>query len=278
MSQQYIDLVNRIIDTGKWVKNERTGARCLTVIDANLEYDCREGQIALLTTKKAYWRKAVAEMLGYWRGYDNVAEFQALGTDTWDANANAPIWKSSRFCRRPGDMGRVYGVQGRNWGHNVDQLKKVYEDLRKGLDDRGEIITYWNPGELNQGCLRPCLYQHIFSVLDGTLYLTSYQRSADVPLGLGFNMIQVCWLLMVMAKITGLKPGIAYHKIVNAHIYENQMLPLRQQLSRKPFDPPSLIINPKIETLEDMDTWVTVDDFQVINYQHHPAIAFEFSV
>jgi thymidylate synthase len=129
------------------------------------------------------------------------------------------------------------------------------------------------------GCLRPCMYSHHFSLLDGMLYLNSTQRSCDVPLGLNFNMVQVYFLLAIMAQITGLKAGKAYHKIVNAHIYEDQLdLMQNTQLKREPFDSPQLIINPDIKTLEDLETWVTVDDFEVQGYQCHEPIAYPFSV
>ena len=180
-------------------------------------------------------------------------------------------------------MGRVYGVQGRSWlkpdGKHLDQLRKIVDNLSKGLDDRSEILSFYNPGEFELGCLRPCMHTHTFSLLGDTLYLTSYQRSCDVPLGLNFNQIQVFAFLALMAQITGHKAGKAYHKIVNAHIYEDQIKLMRDvQLVRKPFPPPSLHINPDIKTLEDIETWVTLDDFSVEGYQHHDPIVYPFSV
>ena len=129
------------------------------------------------------------------------------------------------------------------------------------------------------GCLRPCMYSHHFSLLNDTLYLNSTQRSCDVPLGLNFNMIQVYVFLALMAQITGNKAGQAYHKIVNAHIYEDQLDLMRNiQLKRNPLPTPKLIINPDIKSLKDLETWVTLDDFQVEGYQHHDAITYPFSV
>ena len=180
-------------------------------------------------------------------------------------------------------MGRVYGVQGRAWakpdGGFVDQLKKIVDNLKQGIDDRGEIMSFYNPGEFHMGCLRPCMHTHNFSLLGDTLYLTSYQRSCDVPLGLNFNQVQVFFFLAIIAQITGHKPGVAYHKIVNAHIYEDQLELMRDvQLKREPFASPKLIINPDIKSLEDLETWVTMDDFKIEGYQHHDAIAYPFSV
>lgn len=282
--QQYLALCQRIVDEGVWIENQRTGKRCLTVINADLSYDVGNNQFPIITTRKSYWKAAVAELLGYLRGYDNAADFRALGTKSWDANANDnEAWLNNPVRKGEDDMGRVYGVQGRRWqtpdGSTLDQLAKIVHNLQQGLDDRGEILTFYNPGEFHLGCLRPCMHTHNFSLLGDTLYLTSYQRSCDVPLGLNFNQIQVFTLLALMAQITGHKPGMAYHKIVNAHIYEDQLQLMRDvQLKRKPFAPPQLNINPDIKSLKDLETWVTLDDFDVVGYQHHDPIAYPFSV
>ncbi|MDP4535851.1 thymidylate synthase [Alkalimonas collagenimarina] len=282
--KQYLALCQRIIEQGHWVENKRTGKRCLTVINADLEYQVAANEFPLITTRKSYWKSAIAELLGYIRGYSNAADFRALGTKTWDANANDNTdWLASPHRKGPDDMGRVYGVQGRAWskpdGGVLDQLQKVVDDLQQGIDDRGEIISFYNPGEFHMGCLRPCMHTHNFSLLGDTLYLTSYQRSCDVPLGLNFNQVQVFTFLALMAQITGHKAGVAYHKIVNAHIYEDQLELMRDvQLKRSPFPSPKLLINPEIKSLKDLETWVTMDDFTVEGYQHHEAIQYPFSV
>ncbi len=282
--KQYLDLCNRIIDQGHWIENKRTGKRCLTVINADLNYDVGNNKFPLITTRKSYWKSAIAEILGYIRGYDNAADFRALGTKTWDANANEnEQWLNNPFRKGPDDMGRVYGIQGRSWakpdGGHLDQLRKLVDNLSKGIDDRGEILSFYNPGEFHMGCLRPCMHTHTFSLLDDTLYLTSYQRSCDVPLGLNFNQVQVFTLLALIAQITGNKAGMAYHKIINAHIYEDQFELMRDvQVKREPFASPQLIINPDIKSLEDLETWVTMDDFEVVGYESHEAIKYPFSV
>lgn len=282
--KDYLNLCQRIIDEGTWIENERTGKRCLTVINADLTYDVANNQFPLITTRRSYWKAAIAEILGYIRGYDNAADFRSLGTKTWDANANENMtWLNNPHRKGPDDMGRVYGVQGRRWqtpdGSCLDQLKKIVDDLSKGIDDRGEILTFYNPGEFDMGCLRPCMHTHTFSLLNDTLYLTSYQRSCDVPLGLNFNQVQVFTLLALMAQITGHKAGMAYHKIVNAHIYEDQLPLMRDvQLKRTPFPLPQLAINPDIKTLGDLETWVTLDDFEVTGYQCYEPIHYPFSV
>lgn len=282
--KQYLDLCRRIVEEGEWVENKRTGKRCLTVINAELNYDVAGNKFPLITTRKSFWKAAIAELLGYLKGYDNAADFRAIGCNTWNANANEnEAWLNNPHRKGEDDMGRVYGVQGRAWakpdGGFVDQLKKLVDDLSNGIDDRGEILSFYNPGEFHMGCLRPCMHTHTFSLLGDTLYLTSYQRSCDVPLGLNFNQIQVFVLLALVAQITGNKPGKAYHKIVNAHIYEDQLELMRDvQLKREPFESPKLHINPKIKSLEDIETWVTLDDFTVEGYECHEAIKYPFSV
>ena len=282
--KQYLQLCQRIIDDGTWIENERTGKRCLTVINADLEYDVGNNQFPMITTRKSFYKSAIAEFLGYIRGYDNAADFRALGTKTWDANANLnEVWLNSAHRKGEDDMGRVYGVQGRSWmkpdGSTLDQLKKIVDNLKNGIDDRAEILTFYNPGEFELGCLRPCMHTHTFSLLGDTLHLTSYQRSCDVPLGLNFNQVQVFAFLALIAQITGKKAGKAYHKIVNAHIYEDQLELMKDvQLKREPFESPQLKINPKITSLEDLETWVTMDDFEVVGYQCHDPIKYPFSV
>ena len=281
--KQYLELCKRIVDDGVWLLNERTGKKCLTVIGAMNEYNVGENQFPLITTRKSYWKPAIAEMLGYLRGYDNASQFRMIGCKTWDANANkTKAWLENPNRKGVDDLGRIYGVQCRNWakpdGGHVDQLRKVVDHLSKGIDDRGEILTFYNPGEFHLGCLRPCMHTHTFSLLGDNLYLCSEQRSCDVPLGLNFNQVQCFFLLALIAQITNKKPKIAYHHITNAHIYEDQFELMKNvQLKREPYKLPKLIINPDIKTLEDIETWVSIDDFDVIDYQYHPAIKYPFS-
>lgn len=281
---QYLTLCQRIVDEGVWVNNERTGKKCLTVINHDLTYDVGSGAFPLVTTRKSFWKSAIAEIIGYLRGYDNAADFRSLGTKTWDANANQNSdWLANPNRKGEDDCGFIYGKVARNFpkpdGGNIDLLAQIVEDLKAGKDNRGEILTFYHPGAFHMGCLRPCMYSHHFSILGDTLFLNSTQRSCDVPLGLNFNMVQVYVLLAIMAQITGLKPGKAYHKIVNCHIYEDQLALMRDvQLKRTPFPSPKLFINPEIKTLEDIETWVTMDDFALQDYEYHPAIQYPFSV
>lgn len=282
--KQYLDLCRRILAEGEWVYNDRTGKKCLTVINADLEYDVASGQFPLVTTRKSFYKAAIAEMIGYLRGYTSAADFRKLGTNTWNANANENAdWLSNPHRKGEDDCGFIYGAVAKAFpkpdGGSVDLIRKVYEDLRAGKDDRGEIITFYHPGVFHMGCLRPCMHTHNFSLVGDTLYLNSFQRSCDVPLGLNFNQVQVYFLLAIMAQITGKKAGKAFHKLVNAHIYEDQVDLMRDvQLQREPYPSPKLIINPDIKTLEDLETWVTMDDFEVEGYRYHPKIEYPFSV
>lgn len=292
--KQYNEIMNRIINEGEWIENERTGKRCKTIINADMQYDF----CPLVTTRKSYWKSAVAEFVGYLRGYTSAADFRALGTKTWDANANEnKAWLNNPYRRGEDDMGRVYGAQGRAWRTPyyyeskgagaqkfyfndcyIDQLQNVYDDLKAGIDNRGEIISFYNPGEFHMGCLRPCVHTHTFSLVNGTLHLTSYQRSNDWPLGCNFNMVQLHFFLKLMAQITGNKAGTVYHKTVNAHIYEDQYELAKEEAARVPFDPPVMKISNDIKTLEDVETKFTLDHVTVEGYNYHPAIKYPFSV
>lgn len=282
--KEYLNLCNRILKKGKWIKNKRTGIKCLTVINAEFTYNVQDNHFPLLTTRKIFYKTAIAELLGYLRGYSSAAQFRKIGCKTWDNNANKNIeWLNNPNRKGKDDIGRIYGVQGRSWikpnGTCVDQLKKVIRNLSMGIDDRAEIITFYNPGEIEMGCLRPCMHTHTFSLLNKKLYLTSYQRSCDVPIGLNFNQIQCFVLNALIAKITGNKPGKVYHKIINAHIYENQISIMKNiQLKRIPFPRPKLKINPNIKTLKDIETWVTKNDFHAINYKHHGILKYPFNI
>lgn len=249
-----------------------------------MTYDVGNNKFPLDTTRKSFWKPAIAELLGYLRGYDNAAQFRKLGCKTWDANANLNAdWLKNPNRKGEDDMGFVYGAVARNYpkpdGGKIDLLEDVVDKLSKGIDDRGLLLTFLHPGSFHLGCLRPCLHSHMFSILGNDLYLTSTQRSNDWALGGNFNSIQVFTLLKLMGQVTGLTPKLAYHKIVNSHIYEDQVDLMRDvQLKRKPFPMPELHINPDIKTLKDIETWVTTDDFEVKNYQHHAPIKYPFSV
>lgn len=285
---QYLSGLEYIYTKGTNLHNARTGTTCRTVINVDMVYDARTNKAPILTTRKAPPKLAIAELLGYVRGVTSAAQMRELGAKSWDANANQnKAWLANPNRSGEDDLGLVYGAVARNWPvqdapvtsdcSTIDLFRKVYENLRKGVDDRGEIITFWNPGMFHLGCLRPCMYEHQFSLLGDDLYLNSTQRSSDWPLGTVANMLQ-CWLLLrLMAQITGKNPKFAYHKNVNSHIYGDQLPLVLEQLSREVLEEPTVDINPDIKTLEDLEN-ATLADF-TINYEHfHPAIQYPFSV
>lgn len=307
--EEYVRQCTNILTYGKWKLNERTGKNCLFYLGDMGKYDLSTGKFPLLTTKLIYTKQMVAELLGFIRGYDNAKQFRDLGCNFWNENANkSKHWLENSNRKGEDDLGRIYGVQARKWqssikknsnfvhtlneNHNVifndpfnenvtyvesiDQLKNVIEKLSKGIDDRRLIVTHWNPGELDKMALAPCHMFYQFGIRDGYLDLCMYQRSADYPLGVPMNIASYALLLRLIAQITGLKAGIFTHFLWNMHIYEDQVELLKEQLTREPFEAPELWINPEIKSLKDLETWVTPNDFRVINYNHHPAIKYLF--
>lgn len=289
--QQYLNGLRHIFENGQDLENARTGEICRTVVNIDMTYDATTNKAPILTTRKIVNPYLpIAELLGYIRGVTSAAQMRELGTKSWDANANEnKAWLANPNRKGTDDIGLIYGGVAKNWpvgiyeagdlpGGNLDLFRKVYNNLKKGVDDRGEIITFWNPGMFHLGCLRPCLYEHQFSLLGDDLYLNSTQRSNDWPLGCTANMVQVWLLLRLMAQITGKNPKFAYHRSVNSHIYGNQLDQVPTQLERTMLAEPTIDINPDIKTLEDLETWVTVNDFIITYPEFHPAIKYPFAV
>ncbi len=250
---EYMKLSQKILDEGVWVENKRTGTRCLTIIGHTFQYNVGKGEVPLLSTKQSFPVSAVAEILGYLRGYTNAQQFADIGSPTWFANANDnQAWLNNLHRKGENDMGKVYGAIGRDFG-GIDLLEKVYKNLDRGIDDRGETLTFWKPDDFDKGCLRPCMRTHTFSILGDTLHLTSESRSVDHCLGSNFNSIQCYFLLALMAKVTGLKAGIATHHMINVHIYEDHLKGLKEQMSRPIIElNPSLKIKPWVCGLDDV--------------------------
>ncbi len=281
--KEYLDLcVKALAGT---TKTNRTGVNAIGYFGDMVHYDLRDGFPAV-TTKELFYKPAFAEMLGFLRGYDNASDFRELGCNNWNANANEnKQWLNNINRKDEDDLGRIYGVQARQWQTSdnglapIDQLRAVYNDLRRGIDNRREIVTHWNPGETKMMALPPCHMFYQFNINGEHLNMSMYQRSCDLPLGVPFNIAGYAWLLSVMAQITGHKLGVFTHMMGDVHIYENQINLMRDvQLKRTPLILPTLWINPDIKTLEDLETWVTVDDFTLIDYKHHDAIKYPFSV
>ncbi len=284
--KQYLDMCRKALN-GQW-KNNRTGIPTIGYIGDFCKYDMADG-FPVVTTKKFWFRSCIAEFLGFLRGYDNAADFRKLGTKVWDANANRnETWLANPNRKGEDDMGRVYGVQARDWAMEIsdevgpiffDQLKSVIDDLSKGIDNRREIITHWNPGEMDRMSLPPCHLLYQFGIQGDRLCLSMYQRSCDLPLGVPFDIVGYAWLLHVVARITGLKPGVFNHYLHDIHIYENQVDQMQNiQLLREPRPLPRLEMNPDIRTLEDLETWVTVKDFNLKVYNPYGEIKYPFAV
>lgn len=281
----YIDIGKRILNEGIWLSNARTKEKTLTIVGASFEYDLSNGSVPVVTTKKLFWKSAIAEMLGYIRGYHSAAQFRSLGCNTWNANANEnQAWLNNSYRKGKDDMGLCYGVIGRAFpgienDDSFDQYKKIVTDLSQGIDDRREIMTFHHPNLIHRACLPACLHTHHFNLLGDDLYLESYQRSSDYALGQPFNHFQVAFLLLITAQITGKNAKKMRHHLSNIHLYENQVEIFKnQQVNREPFLLPILKINPEIKTLRDLETWVTINDFELHNYKHHPAIKYPFTV
>lgn len=302
--QQYLSLCREALECGM-MKENRTDNRALGYQGDMRKYDLSLGFPAV-TTKELKFPTVVAEMLGFLRGYNSAAQFREIGCNVWNANANEnKQWLANPNRRGSDDLGRIYGVQARDWQHielnmeaqdmllgkggsnpsakikirQHDQLLIVLEDLCKGVDNRREIVIHWNPGELQKMALPPCHLLYQFGIQGDTLNMCMYQRSCDLPLGIPFNIAGYAWLLSVIARIAKLKVGVFTHFMWDIHIYENQIELMKEvQLERSPYPLPKLWINPKIKTLKDLETWVTPDDFVLEEYQHHPHIAYPFSV
>lgn len=285
--RQYLYHLENIYQNGKDIYNERTGITCRTH-DGTIvmHYDVGAGKFPGMTTLTMGVNTALGEFLGYLKGVTDASEMEALGTKSWYANANETKgWLANPNRKGENDMGLVYGHWLHNWPSStkgsVNQLRKVYENLKKGVDDRGEILLMHNPGEIDQGCLRACMFMHVFSLVDGVLNLTSVQRSSDFPIGTRSNMKQCYFFLQLMAQITGHKPGKVTHVNTNCHIYSNQFETYenehrdREIIEETKF---TLEISDEIQTLDDVIDKMTLDHITYkVEGDRHPAIKYPFA-
>ena len=278
--KQYLELCKQVLDKGIRKPN-RTGVDTIGIQGAMMKFDLRDGFPAV-TTKKLAWKPCFAEMLGFLRGYDNAADFRALGCKVWDANANEnEQWLANPYRKGKDDLGRIYGVQARRWGAGagvIDQLKMVIDDLSKGVDNRREIITHWNPSDMHEMALPPCHLLYQFGLQGDVLNLSMYQRSCDMPLGVPFNIAGYAWLLSVVAKITGHTPGVFTHFLHDVHIYVDQVELMREQVNRIPRELPLLQISDRVKSLGYLDSKAVMDDFDLLAYNHEAAIKYPFAV
>ena len=257
--RQYHDLLQRVLDNGVR-KDDRTGTGTLAVFGHQMRFDLADG-FPLVTTKKLHLKSIIHELIWFLRGDTNVRYLQENGVSIWDEWADAN-----------GDLGPVYGRQWRSWaapdGSVVDQIAWVTDEIRRNPDSRRLIVSAWNPADIPKMALAPCHCLFQFFVADGRLSCQLYQRSADVFLGVPFNIASYALLTQMMAQVTGLRPGEFVHSFGDTHLYSNHLDQTRLQLSREHRPLPTLRLNPEVKRLEDF----RFEDIVIDGYDPHPAI------
>jgi thymidylate synthase len=257
--QAYLDLLQHIIDHGTW-KDDRTGTGTTSVFGYQMRFDLSEG-FPLVTTKKVHLRSIIHELLWFLKGETNIKYLKENGVSIWDEWADAN-----------GELGPVYGKQWRSWeganGQVIDQVKDLIEQIRKNPDSRRLIISAWNVADLPKMALMPCHTLFQFYVANGKLSCQLYQRSADVFLGVPFNIASYALLTLMVAKVCDLQPGDFVHCFGDVHLYSNHVEQAKIQLTRKPFPLPTMKLNPEVRDIFDFQ----FSDFTLEHYQCHPAI------
>ncbi len=263
--KQYLDLLQRILDEGA-TKTDRTGTGTKSIFGHQMRFRLDDG-FPLLTTKKLHLKSIIYELLWFLRGDTNVKWLQEHGVRIWN-----------EWADENGELGPVYGHQWRSWpdynGGTIDQIAKVVDQLRHSPDSRRMIVSAWNVAEVEHMALPPCHTLFQFYVADGRLSLQLYQRSADMFLGVPFNIASYALLLQMMAQVTGLKAGDFIHTTGDTHIYLNHLEQVRLQLTREPRPLPVMHLNPAVHELTDF----TYDDFELTGYDPWPHIAGKVSV
>ncbi len=257
--KQYLDLLRHVMEHGT-MKADRTGTGTKSVFGYQMRFDLSDG-FPLLTTKKLHLKSIIYELLWFLKGDTNVKYLQDNGVRIWNEWADAD-----------GNLGPIYGKQWRAWrdynGGTIDQLSEAVETIRTNPDSRRIIVSAWNVADLPEMRLPPCHAFYQFYVADGRLSLQLYQRSADIFLGVPFNIASYALLLMMVAQVTGLEAGDFVHTLGDAHIYTNHFEQVREQLSREPRQLPTMRINPEVKSLFDFK----YEDFTLENYNPHPHI------
>ena len=263
--RQYLDLVQRVLDEGA-AKGDRTGTGTRSVFGHQMRFDLTAG-FPLLTTKKIHVKSVVAELLWFIKGETNTAYLRDNGVTIWDEWADAD-----------GDLGPVYGYQWRSWptpgGGHIDQLAGVIEQLRSDPDSRRHIVSAWNVADLEQMALAPCHAFFQFYVADGRLSCQLYQRSADIFLGVPFNIASYALLTRMVAQVAGLEVGDFVHTLGDAHLYLNHLDQAREQLTREPRSLPQLWLDPQVASIDEF----VLDSVKVTGYDPHPRIAAPIAV
>ena len=261
--KQYLDILQDIMDNGQDADN-RTGVYARKVFGRQMHFDLSKG-FPLVTTKKVFLKGIIHELIWLLSGNTNIKYLTDNNVHIWD-----------EWADRDGNLGPVYGAQWRNFnGQGIDQIKDVIERIKKNPQDRRLIVTAWNPAQIDQMALPPCHCFFQFDVTpDGRLNCQLYQRSCDMFLGVPFNIASYSLLTMMMAQVCGLKAGEFVHTLGNAHIYNNHFEQVKLQLSRTPYPLPQMKINPAVKDIFDFK----FEDFELVNYQCHPAIKGDVAV
>src|SRR5678815_1635184 len=263
--REYLDLLRLVLDHGKF-KSDRTGTGTYSVFGAQARFDLTRG-FPVLTTKKLHLRSIIQELLWFLRGDTNVRYLRENGVTIWDEWADAD-----------GNLGRVYGAQWCDWrtadGRSIHQIDRVIEQIKKSPDSRRLIVSAWNVGEIEQMALPPCHTMFQFFVQDGELSCQLYQRSADLFLGVPFNIASYALLTLMVAQVTGLKPGTFVHTFGDLHLYANHLEQARLQLTREPRALPAMKLNPAVKNIHEF----RYEDFQLLGYDPHPAIKAPIAV
>jgi len=283
---QYLNLIQKILDTGA-KKGDRTGTGTIGVFGAQMRYSLRDGVFPLLTTKKTFYRGIAEELFWFIRGSTNAKELQEKKVRIWDGNSSREYLDSLGLQHREeGDLGPVYGFQWRHFGADyvdmhadysgkgIDQLANVINTIKNKPEDRRIIMCAWNPADLSLMALPPCHCLVQFYVANGELSCQLYQRSADMGLGVPFNIASYALLTVMIAHVTGLVPGEFIHTLGDAHVYSNHVEALKEQLQRTPRPFPTIKVNRKVDNIEDF----TFEDFEVTGYDPHPQIAMKMAV
>jgi thymidylate synthase len=263
--RQYLDLLDHVINTGT-EKNDRTGTGTISIFGYQMRFNLEEG-FPLLTTKKLHLKSIIHELLWFISGDTNTRYLNENGVKIWNDWADID-----------GNLGPVYGCQWRSWsaegGKKIDQLLNVVSSIKNAPDSRRHIVSAWNVGELDKMALPPCHIMFQFYVAEGKLSCQLYQRSADIFLGLPFNIASYALLTLMVAQATGLKPGDFVHTLGDSHIYLNHIDQVKLQLTREPYKLPTMLINNGVTDILNFN----YDDFTLTDYESHPHIKGEISL
>ncbi|XP_076052008.1 thymidylate synthase isoform X2 [Oratosquilla oratoria] len=283
---QYLDLIRNILRSGN-VKGDRTGTGTISLFGAQMRFSLRNNIFPLLTTKRVFWRGVAEELLWFIKGSTNAKLLQEKNVHIWDGNSSREFLDKSGFTEREeGDLGPVYGFQWRHFGaaygtmredytgKGIDQLKQVIETIQTNPNDRRIMMSAWNPIDIPSMALPPCHCLCQFYVANGELSCQMYQRSADMGLGVPFNIASYALLTRMIAHVTGLKPGDFVHTLGDAHVYSNHKQALEVQLERTPRAFPTLHIKRKVDCIDDF----TMEDFELSGYSPHPKIKMDMAV